>query len=38
MLPIIDDFYSAALAGLDDKERAELYRLLNKLKDTLGEV
>ena len=28
MLPIIDDFYSAALAGLDDKERVELYRLL----------
>jgi DNA-binding MarR family transcriptional regulator len=38
MLPIIDDFYSAALAGLDDKERAELYRLLNKLKETLGEI
>lgn len=38
MLPIIDDFYSAALAGLDDKERAELYRLLNKLKETLGDV
>ena len=38
MQPKIDAFYHAALRDLDDKDRAELFRLLNRLKNTLNEI